>query len=330
MSDTNESLPTLREAIESYLGIQLPTVPLPQTLKNTDKAIAKIILAAGEHIEAKIRGATKKTKAQIKEELESDLRTPDEKRKFQNRFATTEAALADLKETTGSADANSEIEDDWLNLFSRIAEDKTSEELRTLFGKILAGEIRRPGSFSLRTLQLIGTLSKADAEAVAEFLSYALDRMVVAFRKDKKLLPTPSSRLLMQELGIALGNPNQLGGMQLEVTVQPNSRNLTTASKAGILVDNNTNHTVEFSIAAQPLSNAAKELSLLATLAKTEFSYLEELAQTIASQCQKRYQDDWQTEKLLVHIVDLGDLRPDGLVSFNVCKTIRYEKPPTV
>src|SRR5262249_33357498 len=130
-----EELPTLKEAIEQWLGIQLPAIHLPQTLKNTDKAIAKIVLASRENLGARIRQSTSKTKARGKIEIEGMYRTADEKRKLENRIGTTKAAIEDLVSNPGKADASSEIEDDWLNLFVRISEDKSSEELQQLFGR---------------------------------------------------------------------------------------------------------------------------------------------------------------------------------------------------
>jgi hypothetical protein len=103
------------------------TRPLPQTIKNTDKAIGRIILAAGENLEARIRQNAGKVKARGKVELGEIYRTADEKRKLENRIAATRAALEDLNSNQVKTDAPSEIEDDWLNLFARLSEDKSSE-----------------------------------------------------------------------------------------------------------------------------------------------------------------------------------------------------------
>jgi hypothetical protein len=63
-----------------------------------------------------------------------------------------------------SADAT--ISDDWLNAFEKEAVQKSSDEMKMLFGKILAGEIRKPSSFSIRTLKL---LSQLDNQAASLF-----------------------------------------------------------------------------------------------------------------------------------------------------------------
>lgn len=50
-------------------------------------------------------------------------------------------------------------EDDWLNAFERLAEEASSESLQKLFGLILAGEIRQPGTISRLTLQMASYLN---------------------------------------------------------------------------------------------------------------------------------------------------------------------------
>lgn len=50
------------------------------------------------------------------------------------------------------------IDQDWLNNFECEASEKSTEEMQMLFGKILAGEIKRPQSFSIKTIRLISQL----------------------------------------------------------------------------------------------------------------------------------------------------------------------------
>jgi Protein of unknown function (DUF2806) len=155
VDDSPEPLPNFKDWVESYLGFQLPSVPLPRTLKNADKALAKVVLALGENVEARVRGGTKLVRAKSKITVDQLFRTAEEKRKFENRAAATRVALDEIKQAPGTVDATAEIEDDWLNFYAKLAEDKSSAELQQLFGRILAGEIRKPGSFSLKTLQLV-------------------------------------------------------------------------------------------------------------------------------------------------------------------------------
>lgn len=85
----------------------------------------------------------------------------DGAREQRSREAIGRIAAEELNRNPGSDEKN--VDDDWLNKFSRYASDVSSEELQRFWGMILAGEIRTPGSVSLRSLQLISMLDSATA-----------------------------------------------------------------------------------------------------------------------------------------------------------------------
>lgn len=58
------------------------------------------------------------------------------------------------------------INPDWLNRFTNFAQDVSNEELQRVWGQILAGEIRKPGSFSISSLRVLAEL---DADVAKEF-----------------------------------------------------------------------------------------------------------------------------------------------------------------
>ncbi|MBO9728408.1 MAG: DUF2806 domain-containing protein [Chitinophaga sp.] len=89
-----------------------------------------------------------------------------------NIESVTSIAADELKEE-GEIN-NVEIDTEWINRYFNIVEDISSEELQILWGKILAGEIKRPQSFSLRTLELIKNLSKEEAELITRVGNFAL------------------------------------------------------------------------------------------------------------------------------------------------------------
>ncbi len=57
------------------------------------------------------------------------------------------------------------VDDDWTTRFFNIVEDISDDEMQQLWGRILAGEVKQPKSYSLRTLELLKNLSKHEAEA---------------------------------------------------------------------------------------------------------------------------------------------------------------------
>lgn len=93
-----------------------------------------------------------------------------EYRKQTNKEAVAAAMVEDMRsEVAGTSvpqedsQTDAEIDEDWLNVFERYAEDASSERLQGLWGKVLAGEVRRPGRFSTRTLRFLSEFSQADA-----------------------------------------------------------------------------------------------------------------------------------------------------------------------
>lgn len=81
-------------------------------------------------------------------------------------------ALEDLRDIDGETTPDStpeEIDDDWLNVFEKFAENASSDRMQDLWSKVLSGEIRRPGKFSLRTLRFLSEFSQSDAELFSDF-----------------------------------------------------------------------------------------------------------------------------------------------------------------
>lgn len=64
-----------------------------------------------------------------------------------------------------------EISSDWLNSFEKEATTKSSEEMQLLFGKILAGELKKPSTYSIRTVKILAQLNEEVAELFQRFCS---------------------------------------------------------------------------------------------------------------------------------------------------------------
>jgi hypothetical protein len=68
-----------------------------------------------------------------------------------------------------------QIDQDWLTLFWQTAENKSSEEIKTILAKILAGEICKPGSIEPKTLQVISLLTQEAAYYFQKACSVTFD-----------------------------------------------------------------------------------------------------------------------------------------------------------
>lgn len=85
-----------------------------------------------------------------------------------NRAIVTVEALEDLRSKANDEDildpdGPDNIDDDWLNVFETHAANASSDRLRKLWGRILSGEIRKPGSFSLTTLRVLSEIDQQTA-----------------------------------------------------------------------------------------------------------------------------------------------------------------------
>jgi len=65
-------------------------------------------------------------------------------------------------------------DDDWISRFFQYAEDVSSEQMQDLWGRILSGEIRRPGKYSLRTLDFVRNMTQAEATTIEQASRLAL------------------------------------------------------------------------------------------------------------------------------------------------------------
>lgn len=82
-----------------------------------------------------------------------------------NRRKPLKLTVNELKDSSVSPNCEQEIDEDWLDLFTRTAETKSNEDIQLILSKILAGEIRKPGSFSPSTIQTLSLLTQETAQA---------------------------------------------------------------------------------------------------------------------------------------------------------------------
>lgn len=63
------------------------------------------------------------------------------------------------------------VDEDWVAQFFDHCKDVSNEKMQTVWAKLLAGEVTKPGSYSLRTLAAVRVLSKEDADLFTRFCS---------------------------------------------------------------------------------------------------------------------------------------------------------------
>lgn len=192
MSDENANLPA--QVASAISGIPAKLVPssikafdrligaafdIPVAWLNQRKAKIEAQTQAYAAVEAAISQAVADEAGADPEIIEQALNilVRKEYRKQVNRQLVSQAAIEDLNSASidnDHAEPGSDfIDDDWLNIFERYAEDASSERMQSLWGRVLAGEIRKPGRFSIRTLRFLSEFSQSDALTFAEFCESA-------------------------------------------------------------------------------------------------------------------------------------------------------------
>lgn len=109
----------------------------------------------------------------IENRIQERLNFQEEKKQLNIENVTIFAANELRNEQSVSEEPLSE---DWTTRFFRIVEDVSNEEMQMLWGKILAGEIKQPNSFSLRTLEVVRNLSQKEAETFLRVARFAIHR----------------------------------------------------------------------------------------------------------------------------------------------------------
>ncbi len=91
-------------------------------------------------------------------------------RKQQNIEAIVQKTLG----YCANSDIDSRADQDWFSRYIYLAEDVSNVTMQDLWAKILAGELSRPGSFSLKALKIFRDMSIHDAKLLAKACSLAI------------------------------------------------------------------------------------------------------------------------------------------------------------
>jgi hypothetical protein len=119
----------------------------------------------------------------VERAMESLVREEFRKQTNKERVAqSTAETLSEPGPSTPSPEA--EVDEDWMNVFVRYAEDASSERMQKLWGRVLAGEIRKPGAFSLSTIRFLSELDTQTAQ-MFEDIAPQITGSFIFFEPDK-------------------------------------------------------------------------------------------------------------------------------------------------
>lgn len=301
---TNGNLPTptekpsLRQWLQSFLPFQIPHIPLIQTARNLDIALARLLAAGSKNLAARLDRSTKSIEAKSFAEQKAveavgtlaanqissggslaeraiEYAYRESILKQENREKIAKEATEDLGRNPPREDASSEIDTDWLNHFARHAENISSSDLQSLWARILAGEIRKPGSSSLRTLEFLSTISAVDANRIVSAFALVVDASwIPRFVDSKEYIKFPDL-LFLQEVGIIAGSFG-LGGPR--VTLSSSAKDayrsgLRYFKKLALLKA--ANKDLKINIEVHPLTHVGLELFSIADTKNPDYAFFQ-------------------------------------------------------
>jgi len=240
MTDSQPTVNLPAQIADAITGI--PKALTPSCLKALDRlvgAITDIPVALLTQKKAKIDAQTqayilveqsiaKAVAAEAGTDSETISRALDvlvrkEYRRQQNRGAVAAAMLEDFSSSTEDTTPEiptAVIEDDWLNVFDRYAEDASTERMQKLWGRVLAGEVRRPGKYSMRTLRFLSEFSQGDALIFADFCRSAFGDTAPNSLVKPNEMKDIRTLIHLESAGLVQG----ASGMGLSVTMTFNER----------------------------------------------------------------------------------------------------------
>ena len=134
---------------------------------------------------------------------------------------TAEALAEPHSGTVDQKTAEAEpIDDDWMNVFERYAEDASSERMQILWGRLLAGEIRKPRTFSLSTMRLLAEADQELVQMAKRVSEYIVGGKLIFRDLENDSGPAFRDLLAAQEVGLISG-VQAVGGLVWQVQVSP-------------------------------------------------------------------------------------------------------------
>lgn len=95
-----------------------------------------------------------------------------EMKKQQNIEAVIDFAYSELENVESVS--NTPVDSDWISAFFDSVTNVSTEQMQKLWGKLLSGEIQHPGSFSLRTLNVLKNLTQTEAVFFQQIVPFVL------------------------------------------------------------------------------------------------------------------------------------------------------------
>ena len=225
LSDLGGLSAPLAKLVETC-SVGIGQLALPWQIKRTAKADAeamRIISRAMNDVEGDLEYKTQNFTITMRNNTSGVVATKqvmDQATIRQGNITDVVKRATDILETKENVSSDP-VDKDWAVRFFSIVQDISNDELKTLWAKVLAGEIERPSSFSLRTLELLRNITSKEARIIQKYFQFCVKSQseeicIIGGTEFLKLINTPVADIgiikelnLLGESGSFILNDNQ-------------------------------------------------------------------------------------------------------------------------
>ncbi len=198
------------------------------------------------------------------------------------------------------------VDEDWTTRFFDIVQDVSNDDMKNLWGRILAGEVEQPNSYSKRTLELLRNLSKDEADLFVKVSQFVLkyNDYFIFNGKNNKLTQfniTYSDIAKLTEIGLL-----QAGTfVQKQFLTQNQDRKVGLIYGSIVVILDIKANTPQTDIPISVLSKAGEELLSLVDI-KPNIEYIKEMADSI------------RKEGLTISYSEIKKISDDGTINHKI------------
>jgi hypothetical protein len=173
--------------------------------------------------------------------------------------------------------------DDWMYRWRDYAATVSAEELQLLWGRVLAGQVKAPGAFSVRFLNFLHNLDESEAQLISTAMPLVINDFICSGTKNEleRVGLNFANLLVLQELGLLNGVEGL--GLNKQFSAPPGQQLRTLLSCHGLgLGLESLEETVSIEIPAYVVTSLGQQLSRLGNF-QADLPYLRAVGALIKS-----------------------------------------------
>lgn len=186
------------------------------------------------------------------------------------------AKIADgVLQKKGNKSSDKQYSFDWFTRYYEASGNISDKEMQVLWAKILAGEIEKPSSYSLRTLDVLRNMSKEEAECFVKICNASIksgsEKYVIPVDQDylSKNGIDYSDILMLEEIGLI----NSGSGIHINDDLESNTE-YKLYMYGSLIVKAIASEKRKFSLRVYPFTNVGNELATLINRESNEENFL--------------------------------------------------------